>query len=156
MKTRKFMMVALAMLCAMTATTLFSSCGDDKDDTPQYAMYSISNYLQDIKIAGQTMEDRLAMYQLYQLGQQADKSSAEEKLAYMMNLKLVEVESQINKTGGVPVNVSERDKQVISWYDIALEPFQNEVYKGAIKGQIKIYRSTNGSNMETIKVYNFE
>lgn len=155
MKTKKFMMVALTMLCAMTATTLFSSCGDDKDDTPQYVMYDVSDYKKDVKISGQTIESLLVDYMIEELAGKKEHVPAV-NIAYMIDYNINSVISQINKTGGIPVNVSDRDRQVIEWYDTVLTPFIGGSYKGVIDGQIKIYHSVNGNSKETIKVYSFE
>lgn len=65
MKEKNYFLVALAMLCTMTMTALFSSCGNDIDDImPQFAYYSHSDHTQEIYIAGQTLEYQLSMYDL--------------------------------------------------------------------------------------------
>lgn len=153
MKTKQFLMVAFAMLCAMTATTLFSSCGDDKDDTPQYAMYSHSNHTQDIYISGQTLDYHYAMY-LAKKNFNGGEPTVEENLAYYIYSSIELADSYVERTGGVPVNVSERDKQVIEYYDYIFNKIPASS-KALMKGKFEIYRSTNGSRMETIKVYDF-
>lgn len=156
MKTKKFMMVMLTVLCVISMTTVFSACGDDDDiDTPVYTMYSYSNHKQGILIYGQMLDYHLAMYQAKKLAQKESEIEPQEKLAYQIDYNINLMERQVESTGGTPVNVSERDKQVIEWFDGIFEGLKGEGYKDVLTGKFEIYRSSNGSEMKTIKVYTF-
>ncbi len=152
---KKFMIMLAAVLCCAMTTTVFTACGSDDDDTPQYALYSHSNHTLGLYINGQTLDYHLAMYMINELAHQTDKCTPEENLAYFIDSSIKLADSYIEKTGGVPVDVSKRDNEVIEYYDIAFNKIPADS-KALLKGKFEVYRSVNGSRMETIKVYSFE